>query len=331
MAAMHVPAFRSLVLSLIAASPSVGSRLASSAEPTPSAERASSGLRALLDATLMRRMMGESAPLLFNHFLATIFFQIDVVIIEALRGAAMVGQYSVAYKWLTALNVIPAFFTQALLPRMSRLAHEDHGALRRDYLFAIKLMFSLALPTAIFFTFSAYFWAGFLGGAEYLPDGAIATQLMIWSIPIGWMNSLTQYTLIALDLQRRLTRAFAAGVIFNIVANLLFVPEYGYQAAAIATIFSEGVLFVGFALLLRTGLRGVGINWLDVIGRPLIAGALMLALMAVGYASQPALTLAASAVIYVGTLLALGTFNRAELARLLPLMPGRLRNAMAAM
>ncbi|MBL8134243.1 MAG: oligosaccharide flippase family protein [Anaerolineae bacterium] len=304
--------------SLIAAPPSAGTK------------REPSGLLGLIDRSLMRRMMGESAPLLFNHFLATLFFQIDVVIIEALRGAEMVGQYSVAYKWLTALNVIPSFFTQALLPRMSRLAHEDRAALARDYVFAVKLMLSLALPTAVFFTFTAYFWAGFLGGAEFLPDGAIATQLMMWSIPIGWMNSLTQYTLIALDLQRRLTRAFAAAVIFNIAGNLIFVPQYGYQAAAVITIFSEGVLFAGFVLLLRQGLGGAaGIDWLQVVARPLAAAALMFALMAVGFASQPALTLAASVILYIGTLLALGTFDREELSRLLPLLPGRLRAAAA--
>jgi len=190
----------------------------------------------------MRRMIGESAPLLFNHFLATIFFQIDVIILEALKGAAVVGQYSVAYKWLTALNVIPSFFTQALFARLVTNARDDRDKLRRDVTFALKLLFALALPIAVFFTFTAYFWAGLLGGAEYLPDGAIATQIMILSIPIGWLNSLVQYALIALDMQRRLTGVFAVAVGFNIAANLIFVPEYGYRASALITILSEGVL-----------------------------------------------------------------------------------------
>lgn len=284
----------------------------------------------VIQPALMRGMMRESAPLLLNHFLATIFFQIDVVIIEALRGATMVGQYSVSYKWLTALNVIPSFFTQALLPRMSRQAHEDRAALRRDYVFAIKLLFSLALPIAVFFTFSAYFWAGFLGGSQYLPDGAIATQLMIWSIPIGWMNSLTQYTLIALDLHKRIGRAFVAGVVFNIVANLIFVPDYGYQAAAIITIFSEGVLFVGFALLLRQGLKGMGINWLAVVWRPLVSAALMFLVMWIGYGTMPAVALVAGSALYAGTLLALGTFERHEFDLLIPLLPGRMSRLVRA-
>ncbi|MDQ7036511.1 MAG: oligosaccharide flippase family protein [Anaerolineae bacterium] len=69
---------------------------------------------------LIREMVSESYPLLLNHFLATIFFQIDIVILQAQRGAIVVAQYSTAYKWLLAINIIPSFFTQALFPLLSR-------------------------------------------------------------------------------------------------------------------------------------------------------------------------------------------------------------------
>jgi O-antigen/teichoic acid export membrane protein len=268
-------------------------------------------------------MVGESWPLLLNHFLATIFFQIDVVLIEAIHGERMVGQYSVAYKWVLALNIIPAFFTMALLPVMSRQAHEDRPALIRNYGLAIKLLVSTALPVAVLFTFLAEALTYLLGGAAFLPDGAIATQLMIWSIPIGWMNSLTQYVLIALDLQRRITRAFILAVSFNIVANLIFIPQYGYRAAAIITILSEAILLLPFGLLLRGALGPI--PWLEFVWRPLAATGMMLALMAAGWAVHPVIGLVLGIVTYPAVLLALRPFNDDELARLRPLLPGRLR------
>jgi O-antigen/teichoic acid export membrane protein len=275
------------------------------------------------DFKLVRGMVGESWPLMLNHFLATIFFQIDVVIIQAIHGDEMVGQYSVAYKWVAALNVIPAFFTMALLPVMSRQAKEDRNALKRSYRLAIKLLVSTALPLAVVFTFLAYILTGILGGAQYLPDGAIATQLMIWSIPIGWINSLTQYVLIALDLQRRITGAFILAVTFNIVANLIFVPQYGYRAAALATIASELVLLVPFALLLRRGFGAPG--WWGMLWKPLAATGVMLAVFLVGWTAQPALTLVAGVLVYPAALLALRPLDAGEWARLKPLIPARLR------
>jgi O-antigen/teichoic acid export membrane protein len=266
-------------------------------------------------------MVGESWPLLLNHFLQTIFLQIDVIIIEAYHGERMVGQYSVAYKWLLALNVIPAFFTMALLPVMSRQAREDRAALKRTYALGIKLLVSTALPIAVLFTFLAEALTVVLGGAAFLPDGAIATQLMMWSIPIGWMNSLTQYVLIALDLQRRITWAFIAAVSFNIVANLIFVPQYGYRAAALITIASEAILLVPFGLLLRGALGTI--NWPELVWRPLVATGMMLAFTAAGWAAHPVIGVVLGMLAYPVVLLALRPFDEAEIARLRPLLPGK--------
>ncbi|MGQ9889827.1 MAG: oligosaccharide flippase family protein [Aggregatilineales bacterium] len=279
------------------------------------------------DARLLRGMVGQSWPLMLNHFLATIFFQIDVVIMEWIHGPRMVGLYSVAYKWVAALNVIPAFFTMALLPVMSKQAKDDRAALKRTYVLAVKLLVGAAVPLAVLFTFLAHLLTFILGGAQYLPDGAIATQLMIWSIPFGWINSLTQYVLIALDLQRRITLAFILAVTFNIVTNLIFIPRYGYQAAAVTTIFSEIVLLIPFGVLLH---RTVGrLPWGEMVWRPAAAGAAMFAAMALLWRLQPAIALAAGLVVYPGLLLALRPFRPDEIERLLPLLPGRLRRAVA--
>ncbi len=284
------------------------------------------GAGGVVDVGLMRGMVGQSWPLMLNHFLATIFFQIDVLIIEALHGVRMVGLYSVAYKWLAALNVIPAFFTQAMLPVMSRQAHEDREALRRTYTLSIKLLMMIALPTAVVFTFLAYFLTGVLGGAQYLPDSAIATQLMIWSIPFGWINSLTQYVLVALDLQHRITRAFVLAVSFNIVTNLLFVPQYGYQAAALTTIASEFMLLLPFGWLMHRALGRIG--WLEIVWRPAVAAGLMFGVLLLGWEAQPALALGISLLVYPGALLLLRPLSAAETERLRPLLPGRVRRMM---
>ncbi len=272
---------------------------------------------------LVGGMVDESWPLMLNHFLATIFFQIDVIILEALRGARIVGQYSVSYRWLLAINIVPAFFTQALLPVMSRQAKEDRQALKRTYTLGVKLLLAIAMPLAVLFTFLAESLTLLLGGAEFLPAGAVALQIMIWSIPFGWINSLTQYTLIAVDLQRRITLAFVLAVTFNIATNLIFIPIYGYRAAAVTTIFSEMVLLVPFGLLLQSALGRL--DWLDMVWRQVIAGAAMLALMAVSWPLSPVLALPAGGIVYGGVLLALRPLSAAERHMLLPLLPGRLR------
>ncbi len=230
------------------------------------------------ERALRREMLGESWPLMVNHLLATLFFKVDIFLLEAMRSSAIVGLYSTGYKFLDALNVIPAMFTLAIFPVLSRQAKEEPAKLLRFYRLSIKLLVGLALPVTVLTTLAARELVFLLGGAEYLPGSMFALQLMAWSMPIGWINSLTQYVLIALDQQRYLTRAYLLGFAFSLGANLIFIPRYGYRASAVIHIFAELLLCVPFLIGLR---QQVGaLNWREIIGKPLVAlvGMLVVAL-----------------------------------------------------
>lgn len=275
-------------------------------------------------------MAQGSWPLMLNHFLATIFFQIDIVLLEAMKGERVVGLYRVAYSWLLAINVVPAFFTQALMATLSRQAHDDKTAFLRTYRLGIKLLVCVALPFAVLFTALAEPLTLILAGTAYLPDGAIALQLMVWSIPIGWMNSLTQYALIALDLQRRVTWAFLAACAFNIITNLIFIPQFSYQAAAVTTIFSELMLFIPFALLIERG-TGIRVTWWRILWKPYAAAVGMLAAVWVLSGVLGAFgAVFVAGVLYLGVLRLLKPLDADELALIAPALPSRIGRLIGA-
>jgi O-antigen/teichoic acid export membrane protein len=279
--------------------------------------------RLTLDMKLQRAAIVESFPLMLNHLLATLFFKVNVILMEGIAGDVVVGWYSTAYKWVDALNIIPSFFTQAFFPVISRAAKEDRGALCRAYILAVKLLVMVALPTAVATTLLSRFLIGFLGGPEYLPHGAIALHLMIWSIPIGWINSVTNYVLIALDRQRILTRAFIVGVAFNVAANLIFLPRYGYPATAIIAMFSELVLLIAFYLTLVRALAPI--PWGRILWRPVLATLLMAGMTAALASTSTLLALAAGAAVYGAALALLHPLEAHERAWMAPLLPARLR------
>jgi O-antigen/teichoic acid export membrane protein len=237
----------------------------------------------------------------------------------------VVGWYSQAYKWVDALNVIPAYFTFALFPVLARQAAEDRQAARRSYHLAIKLLVMLALPAAVLTTFFAHELTTIItfGDPRFQPDSTIALQLMIWSIPFGWINSVTNYVLIALGQQRKLTNAFLIGLGFNVVANLIFIPLYSYKAAAVITILSEIVEGGAFYWYIRKSIGPV--PWAGLLWRVAGAGGAMFVAMAVlSHVSAP-LTLVAGLVIYPAVLVALRAFGPEERAALAPVLPRRFR------
>ncbi len=275
------------------------------------------------------QILRDSTPLMLNHLLASIEFKIDVPILKAAAPAALtfgaaaglvkseevVGWYSTGYRFVDAFNIIPSFFTQSLFPALSRMATQGTDAFMRAFTLAVKVLVIVALPLAVGTTFLSSTLAGFFG-TEFLPHGAVAISIMVWSMVAGWINSVTNYALIAVNQQRTITRAFAVTLVFNLVANLVLVPLYSYQAAAVVTIGSELVKGVIFYYYVR---RHIGaLPWGAILARPALAAGLMAAAAGAGlWTGQLWIGLALGSLIYVGAILALKTLNQQEIAPLL--------------
>lgn len=273
------------------------------------------------ERALRRAMTAEAWPLMLNHFLATLFYKIDVFLMEPILGSTTLGLYSIGYKFLDALMVVPSMFTLALFPVISRQAKEDRAGFLRFYQLAAKILLTLALPAAVIATLAAREMVLVLGGPEYLPGGMIALSLMAWSMPIGWINSLTQYVLIALDQQRYLTRAYAFGFAVSLIANLIFMPRFGYRASAIIHILAETALLIPFAIGVRRQLRDI--HWWDITGKTILATSAMVAVAALLLTVGRWPALIAALIVYPIAVWRLKVLSAEEQALLAPLLRRR--------
>ena len=270
------------------------------------------------DWALQRTMTIQSYPLMLNHLLASIFWRIDMWLLKPLAGAAAVGIYSAGVKYLDGFNVIPSYFTLAIFPLMSRYARDSHESLIRAYHLAIRLLVMIALPIAVLVTLLSTLLIRILGGSAFLPDSAIALTILIWSIPIGFINSVTQYVLIAVGQQRFLTGAFVIGVVFNIGANLLLIPRFGYAGAAVVTVLSEVSLLIPFYIAVRRHVARL--PWFDLVWRQVVAAAGM-GLTAALLHKMELVAAGTSMIVYIGLLLAFGTFKDPDIQRVMRVVP----------
>lgn len=306
------------------------------------------------DWSLQKWMMSTSGPLMINHLLATIFWRIDIWILGFIGTSVGIGLYSLGIKYLDGINIIPSMFTMAIFPLMSRFARSAEGNgesvegqnpnsnLLRSYILSTRILLIISLPIALTMTVLAVPLVALVGGSEFLgmtdtvnlfgrtltysSGSDMALRIIIWSIPIGFVNSVTQYVLIAVNQQRYLTKAFIIGVVFNTVGNLLTIPTFGYLGAAAITGLSEFSLFFPFYYSVR---QHVGrVPWLAIFAPPIISMAIAAAVVyflsgqSVGLSVQ----LASGLLIYAVALVVTGAFrgeDMAVVARALPFGPMR--------
>ncbi len=275
-----------------------------------------------VDFRLQWQMVRHSYPLMINHLLATIYWQVDVLILSQMKGDAVVGWYNSAYKYINAFNIIPSFFTFALFPVISRQVASSIEDARRTFRMSAKLLMLAALPLAAVVTLLAPLMIRLLGGEAFLPDGHIALRVVIWSIPFGWLNSVTNYVLISLGQERVQTRAFLTGVGFNIVSNILIIPYLSYVGAGLTTILSEIILLALFNYYLVQKMPGV--RWGALLWRPVAVTGLMLAVMLGAAMWNQWVGLGLGLLVYPAGLWALRVFGEEERRILASVLPGRL-------
>ena len=189
-------------------------------------------------------------PLMLNGLLATAFVQLDILVLQAIEGTTVVGHYNAAYKFINALNAIPAAVVLAAFPLMARAA-ENPVALGRWAGRTWRVLISLAAPAVVLLFAYAEPLISALLDEEFLPFTAQALAILIWFLPLSYLNGTLQYVVISLDRQWWLTPAFLVTTLFNVGANLALVPVFGFRAAAATTIASEVVLLITLAWILR--------------------------------------------------------------------------------
>jgi O-antigen/teichoic acid export membrane protein len=264
--------------------------------------------RLRFDRALALTMLRAGWPLMLNSLLLAVFFRFDVAIIKASRAVELAA-YDAAYKYVTLTQILPPIVINAVFPLFARQAVGDRAALQRAYSYLVRLLLLLALPLATGVTILAP-WLIAIYGAEYVPLGAPALALLIWYLPLSYVNGVTQYALIALDRARTITLSFAVAALFNLIFNLICVPRFGIQAAALATVLSEIVLFLPLWRALRAEIEPLPL-W-RVLWRPALAVLGMAIVMLLAARIHVALSIVAAPLIFWGLLLLVGAVQEED-------------------
>jgi O-antigen/teichoic acid export membrane protein len=270
--------------------------------------------------THVRELIRTGVPVGISSLLIIAYARIDQVIVFELAGAKAAGLYGADYRILDRLQAVPETFMVTLFPLISGLYPADLGQVRALVNRGLEVLAMISLPILAFTlivprrSVVLLFGHAFAGAAPGLPI------LMAAFILIAF-GHVTGYLIIVLRLQVRFIRFAVAALAFNVVANLILVPSYGFVAAAGVTVATE-LLVLGLSA--RAVFPLIGLR--PQLGRPLRIVASVAGMAAVtvacDVAGAPLGALVAAAVCsYVPLLLLTRATSTAELRLILPRGP----------
>jgi O-antigen/teichoic acid export membrane protein len=193
----------------------------------------------------------DAIPLSIGGALTIVYTRIDSVILSKLVGLAAVGKYAIGYKFADLVAFFPTALTATLLVTLTAARREEPGRFTTSFGKAFLVVTVVAVGTAVVFGVYSAPLIRLLYGARYV-DAARATQGLVLGELLAFYTALCFTALAAVNRNRAYPVAALIGLVVNVGLNLVLVPTWSYNGAALATVLTE--VFV-LAILARAASR----------------------------------------------------------------------------
>jgi len=266
------------------------------------------------DFAYWKYFLRESYPIGITAVIVFAYFKMDTLLLSFLKTSAEVGIYNVAYKVLENLSFFPAMIVGLIFPIISQNIFSDKKKFADVSDKTFKIFVLLTTPLIIGTLFLSDGLIGLIGGAGF-SESATVLRILIFALAAIFFGTFFNAILIAGNLQKKLMVVLFGAAIFNIAANLIFIPLFSYKAAAVNSVVTEIFVAIAGGYLVFKNLRYF--PQAEKITRIFIAGVLMATFLFLFRGSNFYFSGLFGAAVYFLALWLLGAVETAEISSII--------------
>lgn len=176
---------------------------------------------------------------------ASIYLNLDVVMLCFLQSNEAVGYYNAGIKVKTVLVTCVTSLGTVLLPRLSYyIETADKKAFQLMVGKAFRFVFVAASAVTVYFSIFARESILLLSGEAFLPAVGPMMILMPTVLLIGLSNVTGIQILTPNGREREVMYSIWGGAILDFVLNLIVIPKFSANGAALSTLLAEGMVLL---------------------------------------------------------------------------------------
>lgn len=233
-----------------------------------------------------KQMLSIAWPIGFMGIFTTLFHKVDSVMLGMWGMMEENGWYGAAYR-IMEVCLIPAVLTSKTFfpifskafrgsiefkPNTSSKAEgsERYSAKRKIFLSQLSILTIIVVPLLVGGIFLASPIIKFVFGAQFT-NAVLAFQILMGTTLVMYLQRGLGQPLIAANYQKLMFRLTFIAAVLNIVLNFILIPQYSLYGAAVATLATFSLMFVGYLILTKKKLslspfdKYYGKVWLGVI------------------------------------------------------------------
>ena len=206
----------------------------------------------LINTEFLRRALPQAIPLGLASIFAILYFRADSVMLEAIQGELVTGQYGLAFRIIESLILAPFVIVAVLLPRLSSLYSDgDLDAFARLMKQGVASLALISLGIALTLTFTAPLLIGLLDAEQLSGPTPRVLQILAWTFPFACINYLFTTSLTATHDQKALAWILGAAALLNLGLNGVLITMYSLYGACATALMTQIGITVALGLRIR--------------------------------------------------------------------------------
>jgi len=199
-----------------------------------------------VDPIVCKYLIIQSLPLGLMFIFSQINFKADSILLSILKlpshinlsNTEAVGIYSLPYKMFEVSLVIPTFFMNAVYPVLVSRMVESKEKLKSTFFKSYSVLFGFGTIVSALGILFAPLAIDVLGGANFSQSVNVLRLLMVGNF-VFYLTSPLAWLIVTLGKQKYLPGIYLVSAVFNVAANLVFIPRYAFFASSVITWISE--------------------------------------------------------------------------------------------
>jgi O-antigen/teichoic acid export membrane protein len=194
------------------------------------------------DLKMARTMFLYGLPLMVGNLAAWVLSLSDRYVLGLFRGTSEVGLYSLSYNIADKSIMLLATLFLMAEPAIGVRIWENQGERDSQRFVAnvARLYLLLGIPSAVGLSVVSRLVVSLLGGAEYA-EGYRIVPFVLFGVLLLGLQQRFHWGLLYHHKTGAITVALVIAGVLKVILNILFVPQYGYFAAAVTTLVCYAV------------------------------------------------------------------------------------------
>ena len=183
-------------------------------------------------------LLRSSYHYILSGMMVSIYAQTDKLMLKQMIDESTVGYYTIATNICAMWTFVLAAIIDSIHPTILRYHNQDYQSYERKNRQLYAIVFYISVFVALLIHLFGDYVVIILYGEAYMP-AVVPLKIVTWYVAFSYLGAARNAWIICENNQKYLKYIYFGAAVINIILNLMLIPQYSTEGAAIASLITQ--------------------------------------------------------------------------------------------